>query len=178
MKKVLYILGLLGDEDVDWLVSAGTRTRFPPGDALIREGVGNEALFLMISGTAGVEAAGKQLGTVGAGEVLGEISLLDSRPPTATVRAKDEVIALKVPFASLRGKMDSDTKFASRFYKALGMFLAQRMRSVTLLATGHKLEDGLADDVELPDEIDPEMLEEVTLAGARFRMLIDRLKSR
>lgn len=178
MKKVLYILGLLGDEDVDWLVSAGTRTRFAPGDTLIAEGVAAEALFLMISGTSIVGARGKQLGTVGAGEVLGEISLLDSRPPTATVTAKDEVTALKVPFKALRAKMDSDTKFASRFYKALGMFLAQRMRSVTLLATGHKLEDGMKDDVELPDEIDPEMLEEVTLAGARFRMLIDRLKSR
>lgn len=178
MKKVLYILGLLRDEDVDWLVSAGTRKRYTSGETLITEGVPGPGLFIVTEGRAEVFANEKKVNEVGQGEVLGEISLLDSRPPTATVKAGDEMTCLCVPFDTLRSKMDADTKFAANFYRALGMFMAARMRAMTFLATGRSIDDGMEEDVELPDEIDPEMLEEITLAGARFRMLMDKLKSR
>ena len=32
MRKVLYILSRLSDEDVDWMAQAGKRTRHAPGD--------------------------------------------------------------------------------------------------------------------------------------------------
>jgi CRP-like cAMP-binding protein len=178
MRKVLYLLGILGDADIDWLVSNGDKRRFASGETLVTQGELADALFLVLDGNAEVQAGGKTVGQVGQGEVIGEVSLLDSRPPTATVTAEQDLTALAVPFTTLRSKMDSDTSFAAKFYKAIGMFLAARMRSVTLLATGARSEDVFEEDVELPDEIDPEVLEEVALAGARFRMLLERMNDR
>lgn len=177
MKKILYILATLQDEDLDWLVSAGQKVTYQPNEKIVQEGSPAGFLVILVDGTANVSANKKHLATCGSGEVIGEISFLDSRPPTATVAAGDEkVVALRIPSEKLRSKMENDFRFASRFYKAIGIFLAQRMRSMTLLATGARIEHSLDEDVEEADEIDFDMLDEVNLAGQRFRMLIDRIK--
>src|SRR6185295_7082616 len=37
MKRTLYILGLLNDKDIDWLLSAGSKGAFANGTTLVRE---------------------------------------------------------------------------------------------------------------------------------------------
>lgn len=179
MKRVLYILGLLEDGDIDWLISAGEKKQLGPGEVLMEQGKVSDHLFILIDGSVEVRTADKVIAELGPGEVLGEISLLDSRPPTGTVTTLTDNTILAIPFDKLREKLRSDPRFAARFYRALGLFLAQRIRSTTLmLAIGEVLpeEEDLGD--ELPDEIDPVVLEEISLAGARFRWLMDRLQIR
>ena len=76
--------------------------------------------------------------------------------------------------AKLRAKLDQDVGFASRFYKALSLFLADRMRN-TIRRMGY--EDDAAPDQEMGelDEIDPEVLDKVHLAGARFERMLKTL---
>lgn len=50
MKRILFILGVLEDEDVDWLVSAGQRQALATNEVLIREGDIPQALHLILSG--------------------------------------------------------------------------------------------------------------------------------
>jgi CRP/FNR family transcriptional regulator, cyclic AMP receptor protein len=107
---------------------------------------------------------------------MGEISLLDSRPPSATLRTEAVTELLAISFDSLRSKLSRDPPFAARLYQALGTFLAQRLRSVNLqLIVGDgAMVDRMADENEA-DEIDPEVLEKITLAGSRFKWILEKL---
>ncbi|MCX7807435.1 MAG: cyclic nucleotide-binding domain-containing protein [Deltaproteobacteria bacterium] len=63
----------------------------PEGAVIIREGEEGKGLFVVIAGEVEViketDGTPLSLGTLGPGEVFGEISLIDQRPATATVRA-------------------------------------------------------------------------------------------
>lgn len=175
MKKVLYILGLLADRDIDWMTSTGERQELQPGHVLVREGEMFGAISIIISGKMGVSVRGKSVAEIGMGEVMGEISLLDSRPPSATVTVLEPTVILAITFHDLKAKLASDTAFAARVYQALGVFLAQRLRRNNLqLTIGDSKQ--IDQDMEEMDEIDPELLEQLTLAGNRFKMIMDKLK--
>jgi len=81
MRKVLYILGQLDDTDVEWLSRTGKREKYAAGTTLIKAGVPTENLYIVIDGSLSVVlTSGFKLAAVGVGEILGEISLVDSRP--------------------------------------------------------------------------------------------------
>lgn len=179
MKKVLYILGLLDDEDIDWMVSAGTREQYNKGDELVREGERTAYLFVVVEGNVDVTVRGTQIASVGVGEVVGEMSLLDFRPASATITAGEELTVLKISFEDLEARLQSNFRFQGRFYKALGVFLAQRMRSINLkiaYAEDAPLVDD-DDDELLDDEINDDVMEKLSLAGARFKVILDKLKN-
>ncbi|MEM7245959.1 MAG: cyclic nucleotide-binding domain-containing protein [Acidobacteriota bacterium] len=174
MKKVLYILGKLEDEDVDWLVANGERRSLSAGEVLIQEGKAVEHVHVVVEGSLeAVLGDGTVLSTLGAGEVVGELSFLDSRPPAATVRAAADARVLAVPRDLLATKLESDVPFSARFYRALGTFLAARLRS-TVAAMGYGSAPG--SEYEDPEELDPDLLDEVSLAASRFDWLLRRLR--
>ncbi|MEK6236504.1 MAG: cyclic nucleotide-binding domain-containing protein [Planctomycetales bacterium] len=175
MKRVLYILGLLQDKDIDWLAASGRREPVAPGTDIVVEGSPLDSLFIIIDGKFAIKKGETVVASVGSGEVVGEISMLDSRPPVATVSASEDGNVLRLTHGSLHAKLDIDPGFASRFYKALAIFLAQRMRERDALGFGDTRD--LDEDVFASDEIDPDQLENLALAGARFTWLLDRLRS-
>jgi len=175
MRKVLYILGLLEDQDIDWLVGIGRRCSVAAGEVLVREGTAATDLFVVVEGNVDVSVGGRVLAQIGQGEVVGEISLLDSRPSSATVTAAGPTLLLAVSFTELKAKLARDMAFAARLYQALGVFLAQRLRRQNLqMLVGDVATASLADE-EDADEIDPDVLERITLAGSRFRWIIEKM---
>jgi CRP/FNR family cyclic AMP-dependent transcriptional regulator len=60
----------------------------PDGYTLIREGSFGEQFFMIISGRVRVERGGTVVATLGPGEFLGEISLIDKGRTTATATAE------------------------------------------------------------------------------------------
>jgi cAMP-dependent protein kinase regulator len=80
--------------------------RFPAGITILQEGEPGDSLYLITEGRVQVETqddAGEQvlLGSLGPGDFFGEISLLTSRPRTATVKALTGVETLELTRASL-----------------------------------------------------------------------------
>ena len=59
----------------------------PDGYTLIREGTFGEQFFLIVDGRVRIERGGATIRTMGAGEFLGEISLIDKGRTTATATA-------------------------------------------------------------------------------------------
>ena len=49
MRKVLYVLGKLSDEDLDWLISQGERRNVSEGTLLIEEGKQLSTVYILIS---------------------------------------------------------------------------------------------------------------------------------
>ena len=50
MRKALYILGQLSDEDIDWMIRYGRREPVPSGTVLIRQGQPIQDLLRIITG--------------------------------------------------------------------------------------------------------------------------------
>jgi CRP/FNR family transcriptional regulator, cyclic AMP receptor protein len=177
MRKVLYILGQLDDEDIEWMLTAGTRDHVSAGATLIREGQAVDAVYIVLEGALSVTTKanqGKEVAKLGAGEIIGEISFVDSRPPSATVVSTQESLVFRLDQARLSERLDTDTAFAARFYKALAVFLAGRLRSTTSrlgYSSGQSLDEG----AEYEDELDLNVLDNVHLAGARFDRMVKRL---
>lgn len=173
MRKVLFILGQLSDDDVEWLAKSGHRRKVPDGGVLIEEGKSLDALFILLDGHVDVSVKG--VGTVASlssGEIMGEISLIDSRPPSATVTAVGDCVVLSLARDLLNVKLAADSAFAARFYKAVATFLSDRLRgTVRRLGYGASTAPS-SEDEELEGELDMLVLDNIHLAGARFDRLL------
>ncbi|MBD9650263.1 cyclic nucleotide-binding domain-containing protein (plasmid) [Ensifer sp. PDNC004] len=175
MRKVLYILGQLTDQDVEWLARAGERRLLPPGHLLINEGEAVPALFVLLTGELDVEIRGVgQVARLLPGEVVGEMSFIDRAPPSASVVTCGHVQVLSVSKAAIEAHIARDPAFGMRFYRALATFLSDRLRG-TVRRLGYGSKSGSIAD-ETADELDDAVLEGVSLAGERFTRMMDVLK--
>src|ERR1039457_2304010 len=174
MRKAMYLMGALEEADIEWLGTNGTVQRLAPGEALVREGQPIDSLFVVLDGQFAVKAGGAQVATLWAGEVVGEISFVDSRPPLATATALDAARVLAVRREVLQTKLASDSKFAANFYRALATFLADRLRATTTrLGYGPPDQDATA---EAADELSDDLMEKVSLGTRRFDNLLRRVR--
>lgn len=133
MRKI-YILSHLHDNDIDWMADTGRVLELADGELLIRESVAVEHLFVLLNGSAQVEAGGAGVVAVlREGDVVGEMAFVDNAPPSASVRAVGPLEYLAVEKHRLQERLDSDVSFAARFYKALAVFLSERLRKANAL---------------------------------------------
>ena len=172
MRKVLYIFGLLSDADVQWIAKTGVLKRLRDGDVLIHEGEQTDALIVILEGE--LAASNLALGPfarMGVGEIVGEVSLVDSAPASATVTASGEGLALFLDKEVLMAKLAADNGFGSRFYRALAVFLADRLREARRASGNRSV--GAADIAD--DELDAGILDRVSNAGDRFSRMLKTL---
>jgi CRP-like cAMP-binding protein len=76
------------------------------GSALTTEGEPGEAFYLITEGRLEVSRGGATISTLGAGDFIGEISLLDGRPRTATAVTLGPVRGLVIRRAAFTELMD------------------------------------------------------------------------
>ena len=69
---------------------------YEDGEVLVAEGDPGDAFIVITSGSAIVEQAGRTIRELGPGDFLGEISLIDGGPRTATVRATAHIDGLSI----------------------------------------------------------------------------------
>lgn len=173
MRKVLYILGQLDDRDIEWMAHVGVRHRFAHGEVLIAEGRPTPDLFIVLDGEVEVDVAGVGVvARLGSGEVLGEMSFVDKAPPSATVRSAGAAEVLTIDKRRIEDRLGDNAAFAGRFYKALAIFLADRLRNTTKRKAGGGRIDTAAIE---EDELDETVLDAVSIAGVRFRQMIATL---
>ncbi len=143
MQSGLVLLSELSDSDLAWLLSAGRRERVPANAVVVREATHVPSLYLILHGLLSVyltSLGGEQLAILGAGQIFGEMSLLENRPASATVRTLEDSELLNIPRSVIDQKLESDHSFAARFYRALAQVTSRRLRE--LVGTlGRWLED-------------------------------------
>jgi CRP/FNR family transcriptional regulator, cyclic AMP receptor protein len=167
VRKVLYVLGQLSDLDVEWMVRAGTRRYVRDGEIIVHEGQHIPSLYILLTGQLVVEVAGVgQVMPLQSGDIVGEMSFVDSAPTSATVKARGEVTVLELPKQDVEAKIAADADFGLRFYRAMAMFLADRLRTVLHLKTTG--ETTLGSGAVQEDELDAKLLDSISLAGDRF----------
>jgi CRP/FNR family transcriptional regulator, cyclic AMP receptor protein len=172
VRKVLFIFSVLSDGDVEWLAQAGERVHVDPGTVLIPLGAHVDYLYFVLEGRLAIKTkSGDTLAYLESGEIIGEMSLVDPAPTAVSVEVAADSTLLRIPDAVVRDKLDTDSEFASHFYRALCVFMADRMRQTT-----QRFGYGAAtDDVNAKDELNEDLLDTVHLAGARFDRMLKRL---
>ena len=118
MRKALFFLGILNDADVEWMIAAGVKQQLNPGEVLIQEGKAATSVFLVLEGVLSVvaRAAGNQeVARLRSGEIVGEMSFVDSRPPSATVRAIEASSVLAIPRRGLEARLSAGRTFRRAF---------------------------------------------------------------
>lgn len=177
MSKVLVILGELSDRDIDWMIANGKRTQIKTGTTLITEGKPLEALYIVLDGTLSVFSSStgdRPIGTIISGEVLGEMSFVDGRLPSASVIAQEECLILSISRRLLTEKLEQDVLFSLRFYRAITKFLSSRLRG-TVKRLGEDTNDLVYQQPQ--DELPiSQALDNPDLAQSRFKSLLQRLK--
>jgi CRP-like cAMP-binding protein len=118
----------------------------------------------------------RKLARLRCGEVVGEMSFVDSRPPSATVRAVEKSWVLAIARGRLQTKLTQDIAFAARFYRTIAVFLSDRLRG-TVGLLGYTAGQSLDEDSMYADEIDINALDDMLLAGDRFDLLERRLRA-
>jgi len=99
-----------------------------PEDTLVREGEESNEMYYLASGTMGVfKRKGdkeQQIGTIYSGELVGEMSFVDSEPRSASVRAIGECELRVIPKEKLMSYLETQPKW----YRALVNTLLDRLR--------------------------------------------------
>jgi CRP-like cAMP-binding protein len=168
MPPLFYVLTQLTDADIDWLRASGQRREVPLGAVLIEQGRPIEAVFIVLEGRLSVYGAAGS-GDIGIGEMLGEISFVDARPPSADVVANEDSVVLAVPRRELQEKLDADPGFAARFYRAIALLLSHRLRDAAIAASGPPV--GQAPPLPVSSEAERRRREEL------FEATLRRLKA-
>lgn len=115
----------LDKKELQLLAGACQERKYSAGSTLIKQGDTGVGLYVITSGTVRItkatdpDKAESDLGTAGPGNVLGEMSLLDDLPRSATVTAVDDVTALLLPVWEFRTTLRNQPNIALRLLSTL-----------------------------------------------------------
>lgn len=165
----------LTDEEVSSLSASAKERRHPSGSPLFFEGDASDEALVVVHGhvkVTGVAEDGREvlLAVRGPGDILGEMSLLDGKPRSATARAVDDVRAVHLSRTEFEGFLERHPRLAVTLLQTLagrlrdadvkrleyaGLTTEQRLaRRILELADSYGLDtpDGTLIDVPLSQE--------------------------
>jgi CRP-like cAMP-binding protein len=94
---------------LETVADRATETTFDDGATLTREGEPGDEFYIVTDGRLHVSQHGAMVAEMGTGDFLGEISLVDGRPRTATVTAVGPVEALVIRRADFLEMIEFDS---------------------------------------------------------------------
>lgn len=169
MKRVLFLLGHLSNQDIEWMIRNGEKKSVGKNITLIHQGKQVENLYIVLSGKFRV-LLGKEdvheITTLSSGEVMGEMSLIEKKLPSVNVVASETSEVFSIPIRLIEERMAENLHFKSDFYLAIALFLSNRLRKTT-----DQL--GYADPNEV-DELDYNILDNVADAGSKFMEVLQK----
>ena len=90
------------------------------GTVLTHEGYREGFFFIVMSGTVRIERGGRTIATIGPGDFLGEIALLDGGPRTATAIAETPCRLLSLTYQMFHELLDASPEIRTAILEAVG----------------------------------------------------------
>jgi flavin reductase (DIM6/NTAB) family NADH-FMN oxidoreductase RutF len=118
------VFGALAPEQLERLLAAGSERSYEDGETIVRMGDPGHELFVILEGSVCIKRAGRELGSLSAGELFGEMAVFDGRARSADVVADGPVRCLAVPREALREAIEAEPQVA---WELLSL-LASRLR--------------------------------------------------
>ncbi|NJN02643.1 MAG: cyclic nucleotide-binding domain-containing protein [Leptolyngbyaceae cyanobacterium SL_1_1] len=133
------LLRELSNTDLDWMITRGSREKFPAGHVLLSPRVPSNDLFLVIAGrlsqsfasadAVNVVPEGVLSDELAQGEVIGFGPLFDIADSTV-VQTLEESLILSLPIVKVKEKLAGDIAFAAHLYRAIAVMLSRRLRCI------------------------------------------------
>ncbi len=124
-----YLFQGLNDEQIGRITSATQVREYADGDAIVRIGEPADEFYLVLAGQVNVMTGrGEVLMEAGPGFVIGEVSLVDQEPRSATALCVGRVRVAAIPSARLRAFMRQDVVMEGYLMTNLARVIAQRLR--------------------------------------------------
>jgi len=92
--KTVHLFSSLSKRELDELAKRTDEVTVQAGTDLARQGSPGNQLFIVLSGAVAVRRNNRRVATLGKGEFVGEMSLLDGGPRSATLHTTDETALL------------------------------------------------------------------------------------
>ena len=144
------LLKELNNSDIDWMLSTGLYRHLAAGERLVLAGQPLGNLHILIEGSLvstvpqidnnplarafaaldDGQSEGVEIARLSSGEVVGEMSLINLRPPSTNVTAIEKSQVLSIPILQLEAKLESDIGFAARFYRAIAILLSDKLETI------------------------------------------------
>jgi CRP-like cAMP-binding protein len=105
--------------------SVSSQPRLHPGDVLCAEGDVADRWWIVTNGTAEARVEGVPVGTITAGDTVGELGLLDSQPRSASVIATSELQLIEIDDAHFLEALRQSSELAITMLREA----ARRLRS-------------------------------------------------
>ncbi len=108
------------------IARAGDEVRVEKGKVLVDQGEMGREAFVILSGEAAVKRNGRKIATLGPGDPVGELALLDRGPRTASVVATNDLSVFVLSTRGFNAVLDD----APGLSRKLLAFLAGRVREL------------------------------------------------
>jgi CRP/FNR family cyclic AMP-dependent transcriptional regulator len=137
----LGVLAGLSDRSLANLAAFGSYHRLTAGFEIIHEGDPQDRFYVVVSGLLAVSAraGGKdvELSVAKAGECLGEVSLLEPGPASASVRVVEDATLWSMDIGDLRAYLAEHAGGAGALLMGMATCLSKRLRQANHLIAQH-----------------------------------------
>ena len=133
--KAVRLFADLTDDDHKQLALIAEKRSFNSGGVIIREGDPGSAMYIITSGTIRVlkrsphSQEDEEVAEMGRGTYVGLNALIERSSRSATIQAVEPTSTLCIGFEELRDLLNTDPKFAIRFWRTAAIGLSRQLRS-------------------------------------------------
>jgi len=118
------LLSGLSQEELDRIAQVAVPRSFPKGARVFHEGDESDACYIIRSGEVRVtrehsDGRAIALATLGAGEIVGELAMLDGEVRSASVEALTDIELLAVAARDMRGLLERNPEITAKLVVAL-----------------------------------------------------------
>lgn len=132
-----YLFSDLSYGQIEALTSGAQVKEYAGGEPVVRQFDKGHDLMLVLEGSVLVKSFRDEvLAELGQGSILGEISLIDDAPRSATVVAKGRARVASLPADQVRQALEDDVVLKATVLERLAKVLCQRLRASNIALEG------------------------------------------
>jgi CRP/FNR family cyclic AMP-dependent transcriptional regulator len=124
------LFSALSKRDLQRIAKASNEIQREAGTVLVDQGDAGREAFVIIEGSATVKRNGRKVGTLGPGDAIGELSLLDHGPRTATVSADTTITLLVLSAREFAGILEEVPGLAQKLLAQLATRVRELDRQI------------------------------------------------
>ncbi len=125
----------LTETELDDILTISRLFRSPAGHDLVKQGESGKGVFIIVNGSARVtflddDGDSTTLATLGRGDAVGELSLIDSSPHSATVTCEETCTVFHVDTTAFNKLRTEHNAAAFKILRATAPMICERLRQI------------------------------------------------
>lgn len=128
-----YLFRGLSKEQIERIAAIVEQRKLDGGDVIVRQFDRDSDMMIIVTGGARIKSfSGESLAEVGPGSVIGEVSLIDDQPRSATVVAVGTTVVAVIPGKKIAELVEQDVALKAQLVLNISKVLCQRLRTANV----------------------------------------------